>query len=344
MKKYFKYVTFFIIINTSVFFYFYSDYKSFKTTEFNIDTIDIESGDSWKKVINKLCNKIDNCLNLSLYARFNDISDIKKWVYSFSWTTITWIFEQFAKWPPISYVKYTIIPWDTKFDIKAKLEKTSSKAIADKFLKLIDDKDFIAKLDYDFLNDFPKIDSLEGFLYPDTYYFKPSDLKSIMFPELLIKTALKNFQKKWKSIDCNKNCNPYDLTNYENLIIASIIEKESIHSKNKPLIADVLIKRYKNNWKIGADWTLCYGLKIPSFECKNYLYNRYLNDTSNKYNTRALVWMPPTPIWSPSLDTIQSTLFLEQNSYWYYLHDTTWTIHFWKNLQEHNYYKNKYLR
>jgi UPF0755 protein len=103
---------------------------------------------------------------------------------------------------------------------------------------------------------------LEGFIYPDTYFFKKEDLSSILFPELLIKTAIKNFSNKWKKIysDCknNKNCNPYKLSIYEILILASIVEKEERNSKNKPYIGDILIRRYKNNWLIGTDWTLCY--------------------------------------------------------------------------------------
>lgn len=344
MKKYFKYFVFVVLVCLAIFYYFYNDYQNFKSTEFSIDSINIESWDSWKKVINKLCENIENCFNLDLYSNFNNVSDVKKWVYSFSWETITWIFEQFKEWPPINYVKYTIIPWETKFDIKAKLEEKSSKAIADKFLKLVSDKDFIAKLDYEFLNDFKELESLEGFLYPDTYYFKPSDLESIMFPELLIKTSLKNFQKKWSWIICNQNCNPYDLNNYENLIFASIVEKESKYSKNKPLIADVLIKRYINDWKIWADWTLCYGLKVSSNNCQKYLTNRYLKDKWNKYNTRAVIWLPPTPIWNPTIDSIKSTILSTKNDFWYYLHDKKGNIHFSKTIKEHNYKKNKYLR
>jgi cell division protein YceG involved in septum cleavage len=87
-------------------------------------------------------------------------------------------------------------------------------------------------------------------LYPDTYFFRKDDINSITFPKLLIKTAIKNFTKKWKDIweNCQKNinCNLYKLKPYEILILASILEKEEKKEKNKPLVADILIKRYKN--------------------------------------------------------------------------------------------------
>jgi cell division protein YceG involved in septum cleavage len=75
-------------------------------------------------------------------------------------------------------------------------------------------------------------------------------LKSILFPNLLIKTSIKNFSKKWDSLWSNclndNKCNPYKLKPYEVLILASIVEKEEKNPNNKPLVADILIRRYKN--------------------------------------------------------------------------------------------------
>jgi cell division protein YceG involved in septum cleavage len=63
------------------------------------------------------------------------------------------------------------------------------------FLSLMTDEKFISNLkkQYKYLGDFGDIKSLEGFLYPDTYFFRPDDLKSLLFPQLLIKTSLKKF-------------------------------------------------------------------------------------------------------------------------------------------------------
>ena len=343
MKKYLKYLLFIWFLILILVTYFFYSFKSFEHKKFIINNFKVEEWDIWKEVIKKLCNKIRNCLNLTIYSKIHNIDDIKPWVYVFSWETIDWIFENFKKWPPLRYLKFTILPWETKFDIKNKLEKLSSKKIADKFLHLVDDQKFIKSLNYEFLKDFPNIKSLEWFFYPDTYFFKPDDLKSILFPELLIKTSLKNFQNKWSTIKCDKNCNLYHLTFYQNLIIASIIQKEAINEENKPLIADILIRRYLNDWKLWTDWTLCYGLKIISSDCKNYLYNKYLYDKSNLYNTRANVWLPPTPVSNPTINTIKTVLFLKKNNYWYYLHDKKGNIHFSKTSRQHNYYKKKYL-
>jgi cell division protein YceG involved in septum cleavage len=91
---------------------------------------------------------------------------------------------------------------------------------------------------------------LEGFLYPDTYFFRKQDLKSLLFPNLLIKTAVNNFKNKWENLrnSClnDKNCNPYKLAPYQVLILASIVEKEERNPKVKPYVADILIRRLKS--------------------------------------------------------------------------------------------------
>ncbi len=210
---------------------------------------------------------------------------------------------------------------------------------------MVDDEWFIKYIrkNFTFLDSFWDIRSLEGFIYPETYYFKSGDFKSVLFPELLIKTSLKEFGKKaftlFKNCDISKWCNPYRLTNYEILIIASIVEKEEFNKKNMPYIADILIRRYKNGWFLGADWTLCYGLKIISKECSKYLYNDYLKDKNNLYNTRARKWLPPTPVWNPSIYSIKSVLYPKKNNYWYYLHGCNWKIYFARNASEHNFNK-----
>jgi len=71
-----------------------------------------------------------------------------------------------------------------------------------------------------------------------------------LFPRLLIKIAVENFSKKWQNFwqQCldDKNCNPYKLSPYEIVTIASIVEKEEKNPNNKPLVADILIRRFKS--------------------------------------------------------------------------------------------------
>jgi len=342
MWKWKKIIITIILISIFIWFYKYIEYQNFKKITFSTNEFKINKWDNLTTVRKQLCNKkiITNCLDLKIYTYFHKINNIKTWTYYFSWTSLSWFFQQLQKWPKIKYVKFTILPWWTTFDIA---DQIKDKNISNIFLNLVTNKEFINKIKATNkeITTFWQIKSLEGFLYPDTYFFKKSDLKSILFPQLLIRTAIKNFIKKTKNLNWK---NKYNLNKYEILKIASIVEKEERNMQNKPYVANILIRRYKNNWKIWADWTLCYGLKIISKDCKNYMYNKYLKDKSNKYNTRANIWLPPTPVWNPSLNSIKSVISSKKNNYWYYLHWKDGQIHFGKNYSEHTANKYKYLK
>ena len=342
-KRWKKIYLVFVIFLLSLGFFAYKDYQNFKTEKHNFQ-ITVKKWDSILTVKKQFCKEkiLDNCLFADIFFYFNWPNKIIPWNYNLKNITLSWLFQQLKKWPPVNYVKFTIIPGYTVFDIASKIEKYSPKN-KQIFLKLTKNEKLIKNLQNKrpYLKKFGNIQSVEWFLYPDTYFFKKSDLKSSLFPQLLIKTAIKNFIRKTKHLSWK---NPYNLTPYEVLILASIVQKEEFNSKNKPLIADILIRRYKNGWRLWADWTLCYGLKITSDKCKNYLYNKYLLDKWNPYNTRANKWLPPTPVGNPTLDSIKAVLNPIRNNYWFYLHDRNWKIHFAKTENEQIINKYKYLK
>ena len=342
-KRWKKYYIFFVIFLLSLWIFFYDKYKTFKDQKYNFQ-INVNKWDSILTLKNKLCNQqiLTNCLFADIFFYFNWPEKIIPGNYILKNTTLSWLFTQLQKGPPITYAKFTIIPWYTIFDIAEKLRKYNPKNKSI-FLNLAQNKNFIKQLQtlYPQLKKFGPIQSVEWFLYPDTYFFKKTDLQSELFPQLLIKTAIKNFIKKTKNLSWK---NPYNLTPYQVLIFASIVQKEEFNQKNKPLVADILIRRFKNHWKLGADRTLCYGLQITSDKCKNYLYNKYLLDKSNPYNTRANFGLPPTPVGNPTLDTIKAVLNPIKNNYRYYLHDKNWQIHFARTANEHNLNKYRYLK
>ncbi len=336
-----KIIVYLISLLIILWFYEYFKYQNFKNIKISTNEFKINKGDNLATVRNQLCNKkiIKNCLDLKIYTYFHKINNIKIWVYNFSWVSLRLFFQQLEKWPKQNYIKFTILPWWTKFDIASKLTKYNKKI----FLNLMNNRIFIQKLKnkYPILKNFWNIHSLEWFLYPDTYFFKRNDLKSYLFPELLIKTAIKDFIKKTNKINWKNN---YNLTKYQILKFASIVQKEERNPKNKPYVANILIRRFKNNWKIWADWTLCYGLKVTSQNCQKYMFNKYLRNKSNKYNTRANIWLPPTPVWNPTLQSIRSVINSKKNNYWYYLHWINWKIHYAKNYAGQISNKYKYLK
>lgn len=323
-----KWLVFYVFIIILAFLFF----KYIITNPLNVSikrtiNFEIKENDNFMKIANQICKEIDflTCYKL----RKLDINIIYPWNYTFkTWTKISQIIDTIKK-PP--YKKFTIYPWWTIYDIAYYI---SWYWLSDYFLEKVNN------VPSWIINEFWKVKNLEWFLMPDTYFFSSFDKK---FIDKLIELSLLNFKEKVIPLINCKDCNPYWLTKYEILIISSILEKEEFNIKNKPLVADILIRRYKNWWRLDADWTLCYWLKIPSKYCK-YNIVKYLYDKNNPYNTRQNKWLPPTPVCNFSLNSLRAVLYPKKNKYWFYLHDKNWNIYFAETLEEHNKNKIKYLR
>ena len=138
--------------------------------------------------------------------------------------------------------------------------------------------------------------NLEGFLFPATYDFN-EDTTSAQ----LVDDQLAAFERAWSQIDMkyarSKNLTPYDV-----LIIASMVEKEVQVPRERPLVAAVIYNRLKAGMPLGIDATVRYGFDIPPTQA---ILQSQL-DSDNPYNTRKLPGLPPTPIANPGLASIQA--------------------------------------
>lgn len=173
---------------------------------------------------------------------------------------------------------------------------------------------------------------LEGYLYPDTYFFDPEDFK----PEDLIYLTLDNFEKKWLELEKqNSNLNKYSIQ--EVVTMASIIENEVFGKNDRHIVAGILWKRLENGWPIGADATLLYlsdDRKITASDLQE----------NSPYNTRKFQGLPPGPISNPSIESIQAALYPETSEYWFYLTTLdTGEVIYAKTNEEHNANRAKHL-
>jgi len=138
--------------------------------------------------------------------------------------------------------------------------------------------------------------SLEGFLFPATYEFLPRTTT-----KQLVNKQLVAFNRAWGKLDLayakTKKLTPYDV-----LIIASMVEKETLAPEERPLVAAVIYNRLKAGMTLGIDATLRYGLDIPPTE--SIRQSQLASD--NPYNTRKLPGLPPTPIANPGLASMQA--------------------------------------
>jgi peptidoglycan lytic transglycosylase G len=139
-------------------------------------------------------------------------------------------------------------------------------------------------------------DSLEGFLFPASYEFTQRTSA-----RELVADQLHAFRQRFRSVDLSyarsKNLTPYDV-----LIIASMIEEETAVPRERRLVSAVIYNRLRNRMPLGIDATVRYGLDIPGTES---LTNGALR-SSSPYNTRNRPGLPPTPITNPGLASIRA--------------------------------------
>jgi len=178
-----------------------------------------------------------------------------------------------------------------------------------------------------------KISSLEGFLFPSTYYVATNNFSAQSFITRLYNTFQKQIEPHQDAISKSKR------TLEEIVIMASMIEREAFKKDEMPMIAGVLWKRLDEGIALGVDATTRYELK----DWKRALLTAdFEKDTP--YNTRRKKGMPPTAISNPGKDALLAAIYPEDSKYYYYLHDAKRKIHFAETYEDHVKNKNKYLR
>jgi uncharacterized YceG family protein len=173
--------------------------------------------------------------------------------------------------------------------------------------------------------------NLEGFLFPATYEFTKRTTT-----RQLVNHQLAAFTKNWAKVNMryarSKNLTPYDV-----LIIASMIEKEVIAPEERRLVAAVIYNRLKAGMTLGIDATLRYGLGIPPTES----IRQSQLDSDNPYNTRKLPGLPPTPIANPGLASMQAAARPAKTNYLFFVRKPDKVHHFFTaSEREFENYKN----
>lgn len=152
----------------------------------------------------------------------------------------------------------------------------------------------------------PQTDSLEGYLFPDTYFVNPQNFQ----PQFLLDKMLENFHSKWTGISQKKIQKPAK----DVVIIASMVEKEVNTDPDRPIVSGILWRRLEDNWALGVDATTIYATG------KNFISGADLRD-ANAYNTRINKGLPPTAISNPGLKSIEAALNPQYTDYRFYITD-----------------------
>ena len=198
--------------------------------------------------------------------------------------------------------------WRTE-QIAAEVEEAGLEGGAEAFIEA-------TKEDYSgqfwFLEDLPDGATLEGFLFPDTY-----TITSDMAATDVVEVMLQNFDAKFNP-DLRNRPAEMNMTLYEVITLASIVEREAQARKERPVIANVYLNRIEADMLLQADPTVQYvvgneedwwpkKLTIPQLE------------TDDPYNTYIYKGFPPGPIANPGLASIQGVLVPDPNDYLFFV-------------------------
>ncbi|MBI5421888.1 endolytic transglycosylase MltG [Candidatus Peregrinibacteria bacterium] len=197
---------------------------------------------------------------------------------------------------------------------------------ADNFVKCVETCTFKSTI-------LPIKGSIEGYLYPDTYFVDAGSYSDEAFISRLVGTL----ESKLTAEDL-KAIKDGQHSLQDVIKMASIVEREERDDAERPTIAGILWKRFDNGIGLGADATILYALG----RTKGGLTYDELQ-TDSPYNTRKYRGLPPTPISNPHISSIRSAIYPKASSYLYYLHGSDGQVHYGKTLEEHNENKRRYL-
>ena len=193
-------------------------------------------------------------------------------------------------------------------------------------LEIVNDKNFMQSLELE-------SDNLEGYLYPETYYFFDGERE-----RSVIKRLVKEYKKFWSDTNITK-ADSMNLTQHQIVTLASIIEGEAIYDSERPIISAVYHNRLKKGMKLQADPTVQYIIK----DGPRRLLNKDLKIKS-PYNTYLYQGLPPGPINSPGFKSLKAALFPDENDYLYFVAKGDGYHTFSKNEKDHERAKRAFQR
>lgn len=223
-------------------------------------------------------------------------------------------------------VKFTIPEGFTVKEIAARLEK----------LDLVDAEDFLMAAEkfqpYEYMKR-PEnvVYAAEGFLFPETYAIE-SDYTIDEILELMAGEFNKRLTDKMRVKAKEMNLTVHDL-----ITLASLIEKEVRYSEDRPIVAQIFLKRLKLEMPLQSDATLQYLMDTPKEDVS-------IDDTKidSPYNTYQHTGLPPGPVANPGIAAIEAVLNPADTDYLYFVADRDGHNHYSYDYDDHLNLVNQY--
>jgi UPF0755 protein len=192
------------------------------------------------------------------------------------------------------------------------------------FINLAKNKEFVHSLGIE-------ADTLEGYLFPDTYYL-PKGIQLEDIPKRMVQRYKAVFDESFQSRAAELGFSEHQI-----ITLASIVEKEAKVTSERKLIAAVYLNRLKKGMRLQADPTAVYGTKAWVTKITKQDLKR-----QSPYNTYLHKGLPPGPIANPGRGAILATLYPERTNYLFFVAQGDGSHYFSKDFGEHEQAVNRY--
>ena len=168
---------------------------------------------------------------------------------------------------------------------------------------------------------------LEGFLFPDTYYFYQGMQASSAINKFLSNLHYRITDEMWQKAQA------MNLTFKQVITVASLIEREAANDAERATIASVIYNRLNIGMPLQLDSTVVYAIRETG---ETTMSTELIQATDSPYNTYLYQGLPPGPICNPGMKSIEAALNPEQTGYYYFALDMeTKSMRFFATLAEH---------
>jgi UPF0755 protein len=201
-----------------------------------------------------------------------------------------------------------------------------------------------ADVDRPFLRDRPPGAALEGYLFPDTYRL-PAEAKG---PDL-VERMLENFDRR-VTPQMRQDAAAQDLSLFQVVTLASIVEREGVVREELPLIAGVYRNRFDQDMKLDADPTVQYAVGFQPSTGQWWKRPMRLEEyaqVDSPYNTYLYRGLPPGPICNPGLAAIEAVIYPIESDYLFFVRNDVvddGSHVFARTLDEHQRNREQYQR
>ena len=314
-----------VIVLAALFFVFFGGEMFSNQLENDSVVVTVEPGDGTIAVASELSEK-GVIKREKVFRLYTMISGNNAWVSGDFEITPGMGYKEICKLlttPIRSDVKVVLVEGKQARQMAVTLEEAGI-CSADGFMEAVQTADY----DFAFLKGIENPNPLEGYLFPDTYYFeKNTD------PRMVVETLLEGFEENMYKEEYIERAEELGYTFHEMIILSSVVQSESSGEANQKDVAGVFHNRLNDPGfsKLQSCVTVEYAMGV-----KKSIITYEDTKIDSPYNTYLYPGLPIGPISNPGVTALEATLWPNEHNYYYFQSDETGKLYFAETVEEHD--------